>query len=528
LNNLPKTLDETYERILLSIDQDYRDIVLEALRWLCFSTEVLTLAKLAEAAIFSAFVESPRESTPLKVSFDKDNFFADPLDILGLLSGLAICLPDPKPKHTDAVTVLQDDDGTEQTPESRPKFYTTSSKILLSHFSIKEYLVSGRLRSQVEYFAMDEVCSHQILATICLYSILFPQELLEVSEEFPESNSEAENFFFEYQDYAAISWVEHARKAEYESRLVDLIVSILAAPHQLRAGFLEFLHLEDKKGRPKDISPLYIAAYGGLYFPCKQLIEQGADIDAQGGQFGSAIQAAVASLYEIRSVNESVGESIINLLLEHGANVNTQGGYYETALQAASSHGYESIVKLLLDHGANVNLQGSYYGNALQAASANGHESVVKLLPCPGANLHAQGGANNTALQAASSNGGYKSIVKLLLDHGANVNARGGSFKSPLTAAENLSIFRLLLDHGAEVEIEAGYYDEVLIGFIYLYRREIAIALLEHGVVVSDFRGGVKAEEALERKYFRTFVDIQREHLLEERRRGWRIVGGWK
>jgi hypothetical protein len=44
----------------------------------------------------------------------------------------------------------------------------------------------------------------------------------------------------------------------------------------------------------------------------------------------------------------------------------------------------------------------------------------------------------------------------------------------------------------------------------------MAFELLEHGAVVSDFRGGVKAEEALERRDFRTFVDIQREHLEEE------------
>ena len=102
-------MDETYERILLSIDQDDRDIVLEALRWLCFSTKVLTVAELAEAAVFSAFVEPPPESAPLKVSFDKDHFFEDPLDILGLLSGLVVCLPDPDSEDTDAITVLQDE-----------------------------------------------------------------------------------------------------------------------------------------------------------------------------------------------------------------------------------------------------------------------------------------------------------------------------------------------------------------------------------------------------------------------------------
>jgi ankyrin repeat protein len=510
LNNLPKTLDETYERILLSIDQEDRDIVLEALRWLCFSTKVLTVADLAEAAVFSAFVEPPPECAPLKVSFDQDYFFADPLDILGRLSGLVICVPDPDSEVTDAVTVLQDSDGTEHTPESRPKFYTTNFKILLSHFSIKEYLVSGRLGSQVEHFAIDEDGSHQILATNCIYFILFSQESLEYSKTYDERLSNTKRPFF---DYATWNWAGHARKAEYDSRLVNLIVLVLTTPHQIRAGFLGFLDFDHRRGRAKDISPLYAAAYGVLYFPCKQLIEKGADIDAQGGKFGSAIQAAVA-LFRDQSVNESIIESIVKLLLDHGANVNTQGGKYGTALHAASWAGYESIVKLLLDHGANVNAQGGYFSTALQAASIYRHESIVKLLLDHGANVNIQGGPFNTALQAASK-GDNQSLVKLLLDHGANVNIRGGIYKTPLKAAVrggNQIIFQLLLDHGAEVETKAGYYDVDLFGDIYSWRGEIAVVLLEHGAVVSDVRSGVKAEEALERGDFRTFVDIQREY----------------
>ncbi len=510
MNNLPKTLDETYERILLSIDHEDRDIVLEALRWLCFSTKVLTIAELAEAAVFSAVVEPPPESAPLKVSFDNDNLFSDPLDILRLLSGLVICQPSP-----DSITVPQDDNGTELIPASRPEYYKASFRVLLSHFSIKEYLLSGRLGSQVEYFAMDEVCSHQILATNCLYFILFTQELLRFSEEYPGSYRKYRRSFL---SYAAINWVKHARKAEYGSRLVDLIVLVLTARHQLKAGFLKFLPIAVYEGRVEDLSPPYVAAYGGLYFPSKLLIEKGADIDVQGGWYGSAIQAAIV-FQETKDDGESFGESIVKLLLDHGANANTQGGSYDTTLQAASWFGDESIVKLLLDHGANFNIQGCHYGTALQAASWTGCESIVKLLLDNGVSVNIQGGYFDTALQAASVRG-YENIVNLLLDHRANVNSRGGYHKSPLRGAvrlEHEGIFRQLLDRGAEVETEAGYYDEHLIANLYLTKSEMAVALLEHGAVVLDFRGGLKAKEALERKDFRRFVDIQKEHLLEER-----------
>ena len=58
-------------------------------------------------------------------------------------------------------------------------------------------------------------------------------------------------------------------------------------------------------------------------------------------------------------------------LLENGAEVNAKGGEYGSALQAASFRGDKAIVKLLLENGAEVNAKGGEYGNALQAAAAS-------------------------------------------------------------------------------------------------------------------------------------------------------------
>jgi ankyrin repeat protein len=67
-------------------------------------------------------------------------------------------------------------------------------------------------------------------------------------------------------------------------------------------------------------------------------------------------------------------------LLDKGADVNAQGGEYGNALSAASFGGHEQAVKMLLDKGADVNAQGGPYGNALQVASRNGHREIVTLL----------------------------------------------------------------------------------------------------------------------------------------------------
>ena len=101
------------------------------------------------------------------------------------------------------------------------------------------------------------------------------------------------------------------------------------------------------------------------------LLERGADVNAQGGEYGNALQAALVKGHD---------QAVVKMLLEHGADVNAQGGFHGNALQAASARGRDRIVQTLLEHGADVNAQGGFHGNALQAALAKGHDQVVQIL----------------------------------------------------------------------------------------------------------------------------------------------------
>lgn len=108
----------------------------------------------------------------------------------------------------------------------------------------------------------------------------------------------------------------------------------------------------DSNPSPPQGSRLYYACYAGLIAPALDLIVKGADVNA--------LQAASFGGYQ----------EIVKLLLNNGADVNAQGGEYGNALYAASDGGHQEIVKLLLENGANA--QGGEHGNALQAASFRG------------------------------------------------------------------------------------------------------------------------------------------------------------
>src|SRR5204862_5243243 len=106
------------------------------------------------------------------------------------------------------------------------------------------------------------------------------------------------------------------------------------------------------------------------------------------------------------------------LLLEKEADVNAQGGLYDNALQAASFIGYDHIVQLLLEKGADVNAQGGRYDNALQAALARGHDHIVQLLLAKGADANAQDSeSKDYTVQTASLETITSQLVAVWNDH---------------------------------------------------------------------------------------------------------------
>ncbi|KAJ7108042.1 ankyrin repeat-containing domain protein [Mycena crocata] len=131
-------------------------------------------------------------------------------------------------------------------------------------------------------------------------------------------------------------------------------------------------------------SSLQRAAYWGQEEMVRFLIEKGADLNAQGGEYGTALQAAAQMRFR-RSMTDDRYIKLVQMLIEKGADVNVQAGKYGTALQAASAMGHEQLAQLLIECGAHINFGGGKYGSALQAAYSNRNDSIVKLLIANGA-----------------------------------------------------------------------------------------------------------------------------------------------
>jgi hypothetical protein len=425
LKDLPEGLDETYNRMLSKIDPRQQAQAIRSLRWLAFSVRPLKLSELAEASIIDPKLHPP---------FEADRRCFSPDDVLDFLSGLVTVIFSSDSKSSTS-PVEQIDSATNSELEWK------RDTIMFTHFSVKEYLVSDRIQtSRCSIYSIKEKSANLSIAEAC------PAYLLQFDK--PDSLN-SRTLRLPLVMYAACYWTEHAQWAGEDA----IAIHLLTMEFFLSKGdaYVNWVRLFDpdkpweKPQIAKDLtevaSPIYYASLTGLIEPVRQLLGKGADVNAQGGYYGTALQAASVDGYS----------QIIQLLLENGADVNIQGGFHGTALQAASGRGHSQIVQQLLENGADVNAQGGRYGTALQAASAWGRSHVVQQLLKHGADINAQFGPYNTALQAASSRGHGK-VVQQLLENGADVNAQGGICGTALQGASGGSyeqIVQLLLENGA-------------------------------------------------------------------------------
>jgi hypothetical protein len=434
LKDLPKTLDDTYQRMLANIGDRYAEDALNLLRWIAFAQRPLSLVEVHAATSITLSDDGEDEVENLG-----DEYFEGPLSILeglvmldqdyeytqGSVEGLVIVVQD----HDDVRGCVEPPFIDSDTSANLPNMHVRpESRVRLAHFSVQEYLMSDRiLGGPAKRFHLSDASCEDHLAQSCLsYFIHYSKSKAKTGFR------DRDTVVFPLLAYAATYWPSHLRRGELKPERRALL---LLSTDDIRYRWVETYHVgsHDPFGQPNSAGAAlsWTIRFGhcGLL---RALLDDGALINARGRDFGNALQAAAhLGLYEI-----------VQTLLDHGADVNARGYPYHNALQAAIlGPGNIATVRLLLEGGADINALGGTRGSALQVAVKSGSHEIVRLLLDRGADVDAQGNPafyKGTALQTSLEHDRFFSW-RLLRDDVKVLNDR-------------FDIASMLLDAGAKTD----------------------------------------------------------------------------
>jgi hypothetical protein len=298
---------------LRNIPHGYKKKAIRLLQFLTFSERPLRIEEAVEVMAVDP------EGNP---AFDPQNRMPEPKEISHYYASLVTVIARPvRSAGIEVVTELQ-----------------------LAHFSVKQYLTSDRLDTDyLQYFHI--AAAKASITKICLSYLLNLERdlsLLEIRRAFPLAQ------------YCARYWMDYAAEVENDDKTVlKMILEFFLSPDK-KYTICYQLYCPDQPWNDEPTYsyctpalPLYYASFGGLRHTVERLLKQGANVNAEGHIYGSALQAASVRGHE----------SIVRVLLENGADIDAYGGWYGNALQAASFKGHESIVRLLTSMGTNTDIR---------------------------------------------------------------------------------------------------------------------------------------------------------------------------
>ena len=496
LEKLPKTLDETYERVLKSINEDNREHARRLLHCLAFAIRPLRVEELAEILAFD--FDDVQGGIP---KFHAGWRWKDQEEaVLSTCSSLI------------AVVNSHDED------------YEECRVVQFSHFSVKEFLISDRLASSTPDVSRYHILpgpAHTILAQACLGFLLHLDEPF----EWERANR------FPLARYAAEHWVAHAKFDDIASLMKDGMQSLFDPnkPHLVR--WLEIYDIDQETdGLGSDTpNPLYYASlcgfhdlvehlalnhpqlvnvkYGVLEFPLLAalfrkhirvavlLLRLGGPVGVRGWKERTPLHIAIAWLWRV-----DIAEAV-SILLNHGADVNSRDGDFQTPLHIAASCEKDLVkaIQLLLECGADIDSHDASGKTPLHLACTGDYDGrergdVAQLLLERGANVNARDNDHATPLLVAVHQRKFEP-TRILLEHGAEPNVKNNDGKTtlhllltytrggwgPQVKANMPRLTRLLLEHGANVNEQDNDHTTPLHLAMKQRSYEVAQILLEHG-----------------------------------------------
>ena len=395
LNELPESLDETYERVMMEIKRTNQAHAYRILQCLTVAVRPLSVAELAELLTFDFDVA--KGGTP-KLNSDwrwEDHEHA----VLSTCSSL--------------ITVVGD---------------VESPVVQFSHFSVKEFLMSDRLATSTRDTSQYHISlpdAHTVLAQACLGVLLRDPDVKSGAENGPLAQ------------YAAQHWVTHAQVENVTSRVRDGIEYLFDPDRPYFEAWIQLYDIDDyyyyESDPVPEARPLYYAAMCGFYELVEHLtLKYPQHTSARGGRMGTALHSAsfAGRLQIVRS------------LLRHGVGVDVRGNRNGTPLRLASESGKYDVIQCLLDHGADVNSQDGSHNTPLNFAASWGRVDAVRVLLEHSADVNSKDIDGWTPLHDAIHGPDAESvrpqIVRLLLEHGADVDAEDKKGRTPLQVALDL------------------------------------------------------------------------------------------
>ncbi|KAF2180645.1 hypothetical protein K469DRAFT_639699 [Zopfia rhizophila CBS 207.26] len=290
LASLPRSLDKTYERMLLNIDEESVEDVRRILTLLCCAKR--------------------------------------PLTVLELIDGVAVELGDDPQLNLDG-RLLGKDEICRVCPgliEVDAQLDDETATVRIAHFSVQEYLESRRIvDSKAATFSVRRPEAHTEIACICLTYLLEPA--LSMSR-YPKRE-------YPLALYAAQTWHEHLRdggeNTHYAKQQALRLFQNTGGEFE---NWVTIWNVDNSHGVKlcgRVPSPVYYASLLGLDLVLSKLLYENLSgaacsgltvsevsglVNAQGGDYRNALQAA--------SLRDH--EKIVQLLLERNAGANAQGG----------------------------------------------------------------------------------------------------------------------------------------------------------------------------------------------------------
>jgi hypothetical protein len=361
LATLPKTLDETYERVLKDINENNRKHARRLLHCLAVAVRPLRVEELAEILAFD--FDAAQDGIP--------KFHADRRPKEQEEAVLSIC--------SSLVTIV-DNRG--------------SRVVQFSHFSVKEFLTSNHLASSTEQLTPYHTLpgpAHTILAQVCLGLLLH-------SDDSDDNASVKDSPLAEY---AARNWIAHAQFEDVASCVEHAMMTLFDRDRPHFAAWIGLYDIDAESGGklPSELpNPLYYSALCGSHALVQHItLNHPQDVNATGGSFGFPL---VAALYRNHF-------SVAEFLLEHGGSVDARDERQQTALFKAIDRQHGKVVldavRFLLDHGANVNSQRDDLWTPLHLAVNIGELSVARMLLEHQADINSRNDAGQAPLHLLST-----------------------------------------------------------------------------------------------------------------------------